>query len=82
MLFLLLFSMASQFLEAEKCALPQLTHLRRVPFRHAPWGQLVSAHLTHLLTFLHTLFKCPNFWQFVHLRVLMFRYFLMVVVVR
>ena len=80
MLFLL-FLMALQFLYAEECALPQLSHLCRVPFTHAPWGQLVSTHLTHLLTFLHTLFKCPNFWQFVHLRVLMFRYFRMVVVV-
>ena len=81
MLFLLLFLMASQFLYAEECALPQLTHLRRLPFQHAPWGQLVSAHLTHLLTFLQPLFRCPNFWQFVHLRVLVLRYFLMVVVV-
>ena len=75
MLFLLLVFWALQFLYAEKCASLQLTHLRRVPFRHAPGGQVVAAHLTHLLMFLHPLLRCPNYWQF------MLMYFRMFVVV-
>ena len=42
-------------------------------------SHMVSAHLTHLLVFLHTLPRCPNCWQFVHLIVVMFMYFLMFV---
>ena len=58
-----------------------LTHLRRVPFRHAPGGQVVAAHLTHLLMFLHPLFRCPSCWQFVHLSVFALMYLRMFVVV-
>ena len=81
MLFLLLVFWALQFLYAEECASLQLTHLRRVPFRHAPGGQVVAAHLTHLLMFLHPLFRCPSCWQFVHLSVFALMYLWMFVVV-
>ena len=81
MLFLLLVFWALQFLYAEECASLQLTHLRRVPFRHAPGGQVVAAHLAHLLMFLHPLFRCPSRWQFVHLSVFALMYLRMFVVV-